>query len=942
MPEIQSEFLVTKTLNHKLIEKLNIDMKKIFSLLFVMLITISAWAQKTISGKITDSDGQGIPSASVTIEEVGSDAILAYGISNAKGEYKVTFTTAATTVGLKVKAYNQKPITRNVSNETQTLNYGLESEATEIKEVKITTKLITKRGDTISYDLKSFESKADRSLGDVLKKMPGIEVQSNGTILYQGEPLNKFYVNGKDLMEGGYGSITNALPKDAVSKVEVLENHQPVKILQDKISSESAAINIKLKSKVTMTGRGEVGVGMDPFLWNVKLTPMFFGQKNQWVVNYKANNNGESVEREGNMLAFGNRFEGRRRQASQKSWMNIETASTPGIPEKRYLLNNVHYFSANLLTNPFTNKDWELKANVSYTNNAVEREDNLIQEFEVGSSRLPEGGTLTSQTKNNFYTNAAKGELIFSKNAKKGFFKNTTTWNGFWNDSNAFTDVYNYIPPVESTTPGVPSTPGRFDYFSSDQFLNSPSGSFQNSLSTIIPWKEKMVNFMSYVSYQTDKQTMDILPASYTNMNGNLPVADQYETLRQFAKSTTLIANHSASVGFTHKFWTFTPEVGLNMSFNNLESTLFGKNGNTLTGLGNDYVNDMDWNEVMPYTQLGINYKNSNFNLNVTLPFNFYGITYKDQLRNQTLDNNKLAFEPNLFATYDFASFFKLWGFASQSYNYGSFGFLYGGEMLTSPLRATMRYDYDNPMMPKYVTRNIGSRLEYRNPLNNLFFNIRYNYNTNDRNLIERFTGQGMVSTLSLLAIDNNTISRSQGAEIGKYFPKFKSNLSVTFNNTNSNGFTYFNEMQRTSTERQSLGLKFNNTYFSWLSLDYNINMNWASNINKNMNTNVKSSGWNHNLAAYLYPIENHTIGFFWDDLSTSARGESFRNSFYDLSYQYTWAKKKIDFEVKWLNIANRKVYETISYSPEFLMTSRNMMYIRPSQVMFTVKFNFK
>ena len=49
-------------------------------------------------------------------------------------------------------------------------------------------------------------------------------------------------------MEGSYGLINNSLPKDAVQKVEVLENHQPVKILQDKLSSENAAINVQLKN----------------------------------------------------------------------------------------------------------------------------------------------------------------------------------------------------------------------------------------------------------------------------------------------------------------------------------------------------------------------------------------------------------------------------------------------------------------------------------------------------------------------------------------------------------------------------------------------------------------------------------------------------------------------------------------------------------------------
>ena len=105
-------------------------------------------------------------------------------------------------------------------------------------------------------------------------------------------------------MEGGYGTINNSLPKDAVQKVEVMENHQPVKILQDKVPSENAAINVKLKNTVTMTGRGEVGTGFgEPWLWNVKLTPRFFGQKNQWVINYKTNNNGETVEKEGNILS---------------------------------------------------------------------------------------------------------------------------------------------------------------------------------------------------------------------------------------------------------------------------------------------------------------------------------------------------------------------------------------------------------------------------------------------------------------------------------------------------------------------------------------------------------------------------------------------------------------------------------------------------------------
>ena len=401
-------------------------MKKILSFTFILLFSIVIFAQKTISGTVKNDDGKPLASASVTIEEIGKNAILEYAITDAKGNYKVTFTSNDEKILVKVKAFNHQTITGNYNNATQTLNFVLQEKATEIKEVKLKTKLITKRGDTISYDLKSFESKADRSLADVLKKIPGIEVNKDGSILYQGEPINKFYVNGKDLMEGSYGLINNSLPKDAVQKVEVLENHQPVKILQDKLSSENAAINVQLKKSITMTGRGETSLGVAPSLWNVKLSPMLFTQKYQWVLNYKTNNMGEEVEKENNILAFGNRFEGMRRNFSENSWLSVENAATPqNVPVKRYLLNNVHYLSANVLTN--LSKQWELKANASYSNNAIERES-MVKTFNANNDL-----TNTSLVSNNFYTNQAKGEIIFSKNANKSFFKNTTTYNGLWN-----------------------------------------------------------------------------------------------------------------------------------------------------------------------------------------------------------------------------------------------------------------------------------------------------------------------------------------------------------------------------------------------------------------------------------------------------------------------------------------------------------------------------
>ena len=897
---------------------------KHFVSFFMVLFSVMAAAQTTVSGKVNDEEGKPVTSASVTVEEAGRDAIIAYGITNAKGEYKITFTSAESQVNIKAKAFNHKAQLKIIKNENQSTNFTLQTDATEIAEVKIKTKIITKRGDTISYDLKAFESQADRTLADVLKKMPGIDVNADGTILYQGEPLQKFYVNGKDLMEGGYGTINNSLPKDAVAKVEIMENHQPLKILQGKVPSDKAAINIKLKKSVTMTGRGEVGAGLEPFLWNVKLTPMFFGQKNQWVLNYKTNNNGDRVEREGMLLGGFNRWEGRRTQASQRRWISLDEAGTPSLPEKRYLFNNVHYLSANLLTSPFENKEWELKLNANYTNNTVDRSSFSSQVFEP-SDLYPNGLVTSNRITNRFFTDAAKGEIIFTKNAKKGFFKNTTTWNGFWNADRGLLANNN-------------SATGNYDL---NESLTAPTGMIQNSLSTIIPWKEKMVNFMSYIGYQKDRQTSTTFYNNFNELNDSLGTAN-LSRLDQSISLNTFQADHSASVGFSYKRWTFTPEIGLNISTNEMTSQLFQEQ----SPLGLKFRNDFSWNQINSYTQVGINYKGNALSLNLNLPVNFYAIDYKDRLRTADREINRTVLEPFFWGTYDFASFFKFSVFGNVNHSFGNFGDLYEGQLLSSPRTLVIR----NSRLPENRNASSSARLEYRNPLNNLFFNVRYTYGQNRRNLISRqkLTESGLVIS-ELADYTNSTFSESQGAEIGKYFPKFKTNASVSFSNRDSNSYTLLLAedltsfiLNETRFNGQTLGVKFNNTYFSWLSVDYNLSMNWNENKNLYTKTGARTSGWNHNLATYIYPSKNHTFGFFWDDMSTQKAGDTYRNSFFDVLYQYTWNKKKIDFELRWLNIANKKVYETISYSPTYLQTTVNSIDIRPSQFMFTVKFNFK
>ena len=71
-----------------------------------------------------------------------------------------------------------------------------------------------------------------QSLKDVLKKLPGVDIEKNGRINYNGKPINRFTVEGLDLTGGKYNQLEENIKAKDVKKAEVIEHDQPIKALQ--------------------------------------------------------------------------------------------------------------------------------------------------------------------------------------------------------------------------------------------------------------------------------------------------------------------------------------------------------------------------------------------------------------------------------------------------------------------------------------------------------------------------------------------------------------------------------------------------------------------------------------------------------------------------------------------------------------------------------------
>ncbi len=357
-------------------------MKRYF-FLFLILISAMAQAQTIITGIVRDEKRNPIADINVTLQEKSGRLTLGFAMTDVKGAYKLEYKGKADSIAITVSGFNVQKQTKIVENRNQNIDFSIESASILLNEVKITPPKIRQAGDTLNYLVESFLGLNDRTIGDVLKKMPGIKVQENGAILYQNRPINKFYIENADLLQGRYGIATNNIDAKDVSTVQVLENHQPIKALKDKEMSEDAAINLKLKdsAKGTIIANAQLGLGGSPLLWNNELTGMYIAKKLQNITIYKGNNSGDDVTRE--LTSF---YSNDASNMDKGGLLAVQSPLSPSIAEKRYLNNQSNILSANNLWS--LKNDYQLTTNVSYLNDLQRKDSYAFTEYYLANDSV--------------------------------------------------------------------------------------------------------------------------------------------------------------------------------------------------------------------------------------------------------------------------------------------------------------------------------------------------------------------------------------------------------------------------------------------------------------------------------------------------------------------------------------------------------------------------
>ncbi|MBG7630920.1 MAG: carboxypeptidase-like regulatory domain-containing protein, partial [Bacteroidetes bacterium] len=259
--------------------------------IFIFLFSVFSVNSQSIKLKGTVVDSLKTPLSYVTVLAKAMDVTKAmkFAITEESGLYRLDLEKELTyTISLRYLGYENFDFEFK-SSKNEERNIVLKEATNQLDEVLIELPMIVKT-DTIIYNTDKFITGEEHKLKDVLKKLPGVEVDKNGSVTVQGKKVTHMLVEGKKFFGGGSKLAVENLPANAVDKVEVIDDYNEVAFLKGLNDTEDMAMNIKLKEDKKKFAFGDIEGGKgnkeyyklhsNLFYYHPKLNVNFIGNLN--------------------------------------------------------------------------------------------------------------------------------------------------------------------------------------------------------------------------------------------------------------------------------------------------------------------------------------------------------------------------------------------------------------------------------------------------------------------------------------------------------------------------------------------------------------------------------------------------------------------------------------------------------------------------------------
>ncbi len=864
-------------------------------------------AQTVIRGTVLTASGKCVE-AYVSVADKATGNILAYADVDTKGTYNLSFKTDADSVTVTASGLTIGNQSKVVANLSQRLNFRVREEVLQLKEVTVKAKKIRQDGDTLSYNVASFAQQGDRVIGDVLKRMPGIEVSGDGGIKFNGKGISKFYVEGMDLLQGRYGIATNNVNAQDVASVQVLQNHQPVKALKGKVLTDDVAMNLKLKSssKGTLGINAMVGGGAEGKkngIWTAELVGMYFNKRRQDITLYKGNNTGDDVS-----------LELRKHYSGINSVflypycpMGALLPNGSGLPQKRTFDNSSHILTLNHLEK--LSEDNEIGLNVAYYSDCVRREGNSVSNLFVNDSqRLLTQESLTSITK----TDNLNVQLRYNKNASSNFVAEVLKLDVGWNSDKV-------DGTLGSERTGL--QPMKYGEDVTHQYFDRPQLSVSNTLNVI---------------RNTGKHTLDLhFSAGYSQRPNTLEVSiDSLAEDKSSHYVQDMMSRHIAGnfhTQYSLRLGDFTLNYGLlaDASLHGITTTLDGFGDG-----GDSNHNNLWYNAYEVALRQNYKFERAGWRVSLGCPLILYSQTLGDHIRRDRNDYVHLLVNPMVSIGYEWRDWS---GSLRTGYtkNIGSPDGIYQGYIMSN-YRSFQRSYVER--LSETERTDVSVSLGYRSAINATFLRISGSYGHKRDNQTFGTSYQGGTSIVQVIDRHSESDTYSIETNGSKGFDWLQTSISFSANYRYMTSERLMgNDVYPFRSRFTSMGLGGSIVPFSWLDFVWNSGYSWSSSKTK---AEVNGNGQNVRSASQRVKMNAHigkklTMTASLEDNYNNLTAVNRHAWFGDVSAKLKW--RHTDLELQCNNLLNQRSYTNVNYSGLDIYSYTSQL--RSRNVILTVRF---
>ncbi|WP_168184278.1 carboxypeptidase-like regulatory domain-containing protein [Muribaculum gordoncarteri] len=817
-------------------------------------------AQVNVSGTVVDKDSnEPLTGASVIVK--GADGkIKKYATSKGDGGFAMSLPSVA---GCRLEVSMMSFAKQSIPLDSVSfpITVQLEPGTTLLKEVTVKADRIHEQGDTITYNVGSFAQQQDRSIGDVLKRMPGINVEQSGKIQYQGEDINKFYIEGSDLLGGKYGIATNGISHEDVGAVEVMENHQPMQVLSGISFSDKAAINLKLKNKAkaTWSFHGDAGGGYswqpDGAIWDGELFAMAVMPNFQNITTFKTNNIGEDLS------AQATDFFASRRGTDLSRYVGVSLPGVPNLSRKRTLFNRSALVSTNAL--------WKLgrgefKTQIDYSFNRI-----TAEAANVTTYFLNDGNRVVTEDRNGVdRSHSLSGKFIYELNQKTAFINNTLKTNIDWDDVRL----------------GVTGS------LSNNQTASLPDYYVGNDFKLIKRFNGKhLVTFISKNEWESLPQTLSV------------SINDGF--MRQHVKDHAFYTNESAAYAFSVKCITISLEGGVKGYVRTMRSELL----DMPEEIPGETTNVLNTNYFTVYATPKFEYWVRRVNFTLNAPVSFAHYTFDKALANRS----EVYFSPSLSMNWKPNNRFEMSVSGGTGRSPMDLNMIQPGYVMTN--YRSFRRGIDD--FYNSSSQRVSGRLSYKHTRRGIFANamVMQSWSHRPYTLAQQLYGDYVVYSYTDAESDGQMLMAS--GNIGKTldFMRGSANINGSFSRNESHLISENTNVNSVGTS-WSVGAKINGAPLRWFSFDYRFE--WAS---SRMSMNGTNASWLGNmeneLLLNIMPHRKWEWHISGEHYRNELTADQFKNVFLLDTKVIFKLNKRLELSASLSNIFNQRTYNYTTYN---------------------------